>query len=340
MAKLSQPPSLAPRWRADVGDHVIALVWSPDGAALAAASVSGPITIFDAASGAVKHTLKGHGFGTAALDWQPGGQLLASAGQDGKARLWDAVDGREVAALDGGAAWVERVAWGPKGERLVSAAGKRLRLWNSAGELLRAYPDQPATIADVKWNAKGREFAAGGYGGVTLFTPDADAPRAHFEWRGSVLALAWSPDGKFIAGGAQDASVHFWHTKDGKDLEMTGYPQKVRELSWDATSTYLATGGGEQVTVWDCSGKGPVGRAPLSFELHEQPLGALAFQRRGPLLASGCAGGLLALWLPGGSKKVLAQTKLSAGVTQAAWSPSDGRLAIGGEAGEVVVFAV
>lgn len=340
MARVSQPPTLTRRWQANVGDHVIGLAWSPDRSLLAAAAVSGPITIYDAQSGAVKYTLKGHGFGTAAIAWQPDGNLLASVGQDGKARLWDSTTGTETAALDAGAAWAERIAWHPRGDRLVTAAGKKLRLWNDAGELLRTYVDQPSTIADVVWLPKGKEFAAAGYGGVSFFTLDSDEPRIRFEWKGSVLTLACSPDGKYIAGGAQDCSVHFWILKSGKDLEMSGYPQKVRELSWDTTSTYIATGGGNQVTVWNCSGKGPAGSTPISFELHEEPISVLAFQDRGPLLASTCGGGILALWFPGGWKKPLAQVQIEGGISQAAWSSNDARIAIGGEQGNVEVWSV
>ena len=340
MAKLTQPPSLALRWQANVGDHVIALAWSPDGAALAAASVSGPIVLYDAATGGAKYSLPGHGFGTTSLSWQPGGSILASSGQDGKARLWDANTGQAIAALDAGTSWVERVVWNPSGTLMISTAGKKLRLWNDKGEQVRAWADFASTVADVEWSAKGKEFAAAGYGGVTFYSPDANEPKTTFAWKGSVLAIAWSPDGLYVAGGAQDASVHFWIVKSGKDLEMTGYPQKVRELSWDSTGRFLATGGGNLITIWDCSGKGPAGSTPLSFQLHEEPVSVLAFQNRGPLLASACAGGRLALWYPGGSKKVLAQTKIDSGFSQALWSPNDGKLAGGGEDGWVGVWAV
>lgn len=340
MAKISQPPTLARRWQANIGDHVIGMAWSPDGSLLAAASVSGPITFFDANNGAIQHTLYGHGFGTSSIAWQPGGKLLASVGQDGKARLWYSTTGAEAATLDAGAAWAERVVWNPRGDRFITAAGKKLRLWSEAGELMRAFPDQASTIADVAWAPKGKEFAAAGYGGVAFFTLDADEPRTKFNWKGSVLTLASSPDNKFIAGGAQDCSVHFWYLKDGKDLEMSGYPQKVRELSWDTTSTYLATGGGNQVTVWDCTGKGPAGSTPLSYELHDEPISVLAFQNRGPLLASACGGGMLALWFPGGWKRTLAQTQIEGGISQAIWSPNDSRIALGGEQGLVSVWSV
>src|SRR5947208_13439129 len=86
-------------WAAAVPDHCVALAWSPDGKLLAAAAVSGPITVFDAASGKPRSELPGHGFGTAALDWQPGRALLASAGQDGTAKLWDTSTGGLAASL-------------------------------------------------------------------------------------------------------------------------------------------------------------------------------------------------------------------------------------------------
>jgi WD40 repeat protein len=340
MARLTSPPRLDPRWRQAIDDHVIALGFAPDGSTIAAASVAGPVTLFDVTSGAVRHTLAGHGFGTTAIAWHPESKTLATAGQDGKVRLWDAATGQELAAHDGGAAWVEHLAWGPKGDYLVSAAGKKLRLWNADLTPARSYPDAAGTIADVAWSPRGKEFVAGGFGGVTFFRPDADGPVNKFEWKGSLLTLAWSPDGAMLSGGGLDATVHFWYVKTGEDLQMAGYPTKVRELAWDPTSRFLATGGGEMVVVWDCSGDGPADSKPLMFELHTKPLSVVAFQRRGPVLASAAPDGKVALWYPGGSSKVQAVADFGEGIAQVAWSPGDGRLAVGGEGGAVGVYSV
>jgi len=338
MARPSTPPQLILRWRQSIDDHVIALGWAPDGSAVAAASVAGPVTLFDSGTGATRHVLAGHGFGTTELAWHPDGTVLATAGQDGKVRLWDSATGQERAAMDGGSTWVEHVAWSSKGDFLVSAAGKKLRLWAPDGKLVTAYPDSQNTIAAVAWSLRGKEFVAAGYGGVTFFRPDADRPVNQFDWRGSIISLKWSPDGNMLAGGGQDATVHFWYVKSGDDLQMSGYPSKVRELSWDASSRYLATGGGPIVVVWDCSGDGPAGSTPLSFELHEKPLSALAFQHRGPVFASGAGDGRIGLWLPGGSKKVQPTATFGEGVSQLAWSPGDKKLAVGGERGAVTIY--
>jgi WD40 repeat protein len=339
MARLTSPPRPELRWRHSLDDHVIAVGWSADGSTLAAASVAGPVTLFDVSSGAVKHTLAGHGYGTTALNWHPDGKRLATAGQDGKVRLWDAMSGKELAALEGGAAWVEHVAWGPKGDYLVSAAGKKLRLWRADGTLAQGYPDLANTISAIIWSPRGKEFAEAGYGGVSVIRPDTtDDLKTTYPWKGSILALAWSPDGTMLAGGAQDATVHFWYVKTGEDLQMAGYPTKVRELAWDPTSRFLATGGGEVVAVWDCSGAGPAGSTPLMLELHAKPISAVAFQHRAPLLASGAPDGQVGFWYPGGSTKVLAAVEFGEGISTLAWSPGDGRLAVGGEGGAVGMF--
>jgi WD40 repeat protein len=327
-------------WKADVADHVIALAWSPSGKSVAAASVSGPIVLFDADTGRSGVTLKGHGFGTTAVSWHHESSLLASAGQDGKARLWDTGSGEERAALAGGVAWVEHVSWHPSADVLASAAGKKLRLWTREGKLLREYPDHPATISDLKWRPGTQELTSASYGGVALWKIDQDEPAQRLAWKGSVLALAWSPAGDRLAHGNQDATVHFWVMETGQDLQMAGYALKVRELSWDATGKYLATGGGDVVTVWDCTPPGPEDSTPLSFKGHDDVLTALAFQAKGPLLVSGGRDGKVILFQPGKYKKAVTQSDAGAAVTQAVWSPDDLHLAVGTESGGVVVYAV
>jgi WD40 repeat protein len=340
VSKTSKPGiAWEPRWQAQIGDHVIALAWSPDGAILAAAAVGGPITLCDGQTGRIRHVLPGHGFGTSGLSWCPHGTLLASAGQDGTVRLWDAENGKEHLALDAGADWVERVAWSPDGMLLASAASRKVRLWNPTGQLVREYANHPSTVADIQWKPGTRELASAAYGELAVWNPDKPEPLQLFRWKGSMLVLAWSPDGEYIATGDQDSTVHFWIVKTGKDLMMSGYPTKVRELAWDSTSRYLATGGGAVPCVWDVSGKGPAGTEPLQFAAHRARVTALAFQHSGPMLASAGADGLVALWQPGKQKRVLTHASYRSAITQIGWSRDDHRLALGTESGMVAVHA-
>lgn len=328
-------------WAAAVPDHCVALAWSPDGALLAAAAVSGPIVVFDT-TGKARFELPGHGFGTAALDWQPTGPLLASAGQDGTAKLWDTTTGTATASLAGGAGWVERVAWSPDGAFLATAAGKKVRLWDATGRQLREYPNHPATVADLAWRPGRNQIAVAHYGGVSLYDPAADAVQHVLEWKGSPLKLAWSPDGRVLAHGNQDATVCFWLADRGDPLQMSGFPTKVRELSWDHAGRYLATGGSAAVCVWDCGGTGPEGTKPqmLLEDDAELPLTTVAWQRRGYLIASAGKDGKVLLWQPANKKAPRVGFDSLPDASVLAWSPDDKLLAAGAGSGAVAVYRV
>lgn len=358
-------PTLERRWRAEIDDHVIALAWSPDGRTLAAAAVSGPITIYDAATGAARVTLAGHDFGTTAISWSACGRHFASAGQDGMIRLWDLEAGAPRLELRGGAAWVERLAWTPAARQrypanvprgknatpaapppsvddaplLASAAGRVVRLWDTDGALVREWNQHSSTVADLAWKPGARLLAVATYGGLTLYLPEAEEARARYQWQGSTLVIAWSPDGAYIATGDQDSTVHFWYAATGEDLQMWGYPTKVRELAWDPASRWLATGGGADVTVWNCSGKGPAGTRPLQLQAHDDRVSALAWQARGALLASGGADGLVILWRPDRGTRSVAETGFNVEVTALAWSPDDRMLAVGTATGSVALHS-
>lgn len=331
-------------WRATLADHTIGLAWSPDGQWVAAAAVSGPITVFAAATGTTRCQLSGHGFGTAAIAWQPGGGLLASVGQDGRVRLWDPTAGVEVRSLEAGAAWAEKVVWHPSGQRVATAAGKKARVWTPDGQLVRELPPQSGTVTDLAWRPGTSHLTVLAYGGATIYDPDAGAePVKALAWKGSPLALAWSPDGQMLAHGNQDATVHFWYYDSGRDLQMWGYRTKVRELSWDCTSRYLATGGGPAVCVWDtrASERGPEGTQPQILAAHDRnsTVTAVAYQARGHLLASAATDGQVVLWQPVARRKQLGTYKFPSGEASVlAWSPDDHLLAAGSGAGDVVVL--
>ncbi len=225
---------------------------------------------------------------------------------------------------------------------LASAAGRKLKLWSAAGDLVHQCPDHQSTISGIQWKPRVKQLASIAYGGVTLWDPQQSEAVRRLEWVGSSLVIAWSPDGKYIATGDQDSTVHFWIMSTGDDLQMSGYPTKVRELSWDATSRYLATGGGQEVSVWDCSGRGPAGTSPITLSRHKDFLSVVRFQHRGELLASGGADGLVYVWKLRGSLRSVAvhEAALAAGITSLVWSPNDQYIAVGDESGGVRVFSI
>lgn len=339
---------LIKHWAASLDDYAIDLAWSPDGTQLAAASAAGGVTLFNAADGAVRHPLPGHDDGANCLAWHPAGQILATGGQDGLVKFWDATAGQHTASANLGSAWVEHLAWRPaagvagSGQSdpnlwLAAAAGRRLRALRSDGSELHAFKDAPKSISAVSWQHGGGCVAVSYFGGVCLWDADDFIAQKEFPYNNGIQALVWSPDDKWLVSGNQDPSVHLWVPGEDIELQMSGYEGKVKDLAFDRTSRWLATGGSRDCCVWDCSGAGPEGREPAMLP-HEAKICALAFQNRHGLLASASADGVVMLWSPERPKPLRATVKMPSAAAKLVWSPDDTLLAIGSEQGVVYVL--
>jgi WD40 repeat protein len=367
---------LTKHWAAALDDYVIDLSWSPDGLQLAAASAAGPVWIFATADGAKRHVLPGHDGGTNAIAFAPAAgsvagvadpgipgspspatasPLLASGGQDGAVKLWDAAAGQHVAAAALGSAWVEHLAWTPGAEGggqrsedgslvLAAAAGRNLTLLNPDGTVRHAFKPAPKTITALIWRPSSAPrppssalLAVAWFGGVCLWNARDFSAAKEYAYNNGIHALAWSPDAKWLVSGNQDPSVHLWIPSADDELHMSGYESKVKYLSFDHTSRWLATGGGRDACIWDCSGAGPEGREPLMFP-HEAPVCAVAFQHTHGLLATASQDGVVMLWSPERQQPLRATVKMPAAATKLLWSPDDRFLAIGSEKGAVYVL--
>jgi WD40 repeat protein len=329
----------AKHWAATLDDYAIDLAWSPDGSLLAAASAAGPITLFDAPTGTVRHTLPGHDNGANALAWRPAGSplLLASGGQDGCVHFWDAATGRQIASTKLGPAWVEHLAWAPSGSLLFAAAGRKLAALRPDGALAHTFPAAPKTISALAPKPDGSACAAACFGHVAVWDTATFAAQKEFPYGNALYALTWSPDGRWLVAGCHDNAVHLWAPAEDLELHMSGYETRLRELSFSHDSKWLATGGGRDVCVWDCSGPGPEGREPLQLPQTARTT-AVAFQHAHSLLATGDAAGTFTLWSPTRKNPMLAEVKMPAAATKFAWRADDTLLAVGTEKGHLFVF--
>ena len=330
---------LTKHWAGQLDDYVIDLAWSPDGALLAAASASGPIGLCSAHDGARRHELAGHEGGTNALAWRPGGSVLASGGQDGAVRLWDAADGRLAGTAPLGRSWVEHLAWRPTGDApiLAAAAGRKLFFLGPDASVRQEFGDAPKTVTALAWHPKGSCAAVAYFGGVCLWGADDAAAQREYAYGNGIHALAWSPDCRWLVSGNQDPSVHLWMPESDVELQMSGYEGKVRHLSFDSASRWLATSGSQDACLWDCSGPGPEGRDPVMLP-HEAPVCGVAFQGIHGLLATASQDGTVVLWSPERRQPMRATVKMPSAATRLAWSPDDSLLAIGSEKGFVYVL--
>jgi WD40 repeat protein len=359
---------LTKHWAAQLDDYAIDLAWSPNGSLLAAASAAGPISVFAVADGARRHELPGHENGTNALAWQirpatpkassetPAEQvtgnsplLLASGGQDGAVKFWDITAGQHTGTAKLGTSWVEHLAWArpmPDAKttpanvataHLFAASGRTLVALRPDASVAHTFKPAPKTIAALAAQPTGGSVAAAYFGGVCLWDADDFVVQKEFPYANGIQALVWSPDGKWLVSGNQDPSVHLWIPETDSELHMSGYEGKVKFLSFDHTSRWLATSGGRDACIWDCSGNGPEGREPAMLP-HDQPVCAVGFQNTHSLLATGARDGVVMLWSPERKQPLRATVRMPSAATKLSWSPDDRHLAIGSEKGAVYVL--
>ena len=271
------------------------------------------------------------------------GLLLTTGGQDGTVKFWDAAAGQHTATAKLGSAWVEHLAWRPQGQSstasalLIAAVGKDLVALKPDAAIAHRFKPAPKTISAVAWQPASGCVAVSYFGGVCLWDADDFVPQKEFAYANGIHALVWSPDSKWLVSGNQDPSVHLWIPEQDIELQMSGYEGKVKELSFDHTSRWLATGGGKDCCIWDCAGDGPEGREPGMLP-HDAKVCAVAFQHAHGLLATASQDGVVQLWSPERKQPLRATVRMPAAATKLVWSPDDNLLAIGSEKGVVYVL--
>ena len=195
-------------------------------------------------------------------------------------------------------------------------------------------------MAGLDFSKDGSRIACAHYGGVTVWSiGQVTLPPRKFAWRGSHVALKWSTDGKFIATGTQENDIHVWRMAQATDMRMQGYPAKVKSLSWTADARFLYTSAQPVFTAWSFSGKGPEGKPPLQFG--EEGAGLISVVAAHPaaeFVAGGYDSGELQLGDIRTKRSVVLKMADGSAITGLAWSPDGYKLAVGNDAGTLLVL--
>lgn len=316
---------------ARLDDYVAGLSWSADGTCLAAMPASGSLAIFDVATEKRVHAYSGSLLGNGQVAFHPKESLLAFCRQDGWLRVYRPPFPAPLAEVNLKSSWLDQVAWNVTGERLATAVGKHLLVFDAALQLLWESPEQSGSIHGFAWNpANPNELCTVGGGGAQMWRVGEKKPYARMDWGGASLQVCWSNDGRWIATTDQTPSVHIYDFRRNYPLHIQGYATKVRAMAFHSNSRYLATGGGDLVTEWSCTGKkGPEGSTPRQLTGHLGESIALAYQAEEGILASGGTDSLLNFYHPSRSLTPFETVKLPDEVVTVAWSKEGTCLAAG-----------
>jgi WD40 repeat protein len=309
-----------------IGASVIAVHFLGDVAAFVCAEEK--VALVDG-SGAVSR-VKVHGGGILSVACHAGRVVMG--GDDGKLVELNQEGQVTTLATDAKRRWIDNVALHPDGA-LAWSAGKTAFVRDRRGE--EKSFDVPSTVGGLAFAAKGVRLAIAHYNGVTLWFPNMAGSAQFLEWAGSHLAVAFSPDNKFLVTAMHEPAMHGWRLADIRHMRMSGYPGRVRSMSWGAGGKALATSGADSVIVWPFAGKdGPMGKAPAMLAPLQARVTVVACHPHNDILAAGYSDGTVLMVRMHDGAEILVRRNEGEPVSALAWNAAGTMLAFAAGDGE------
>jgi len=304
------------------------LGYSPDGQSIAS-GVGRLVYVWNAADGAMKHTLTGHQADVTSLAYHPGGENLATGDQDGVVRLWSASRVGDAITCEAGKDTVVDIAYSADGTKLMTVTrGGKVGFWDGRSGL----PLSWTILAGgrVAMNPDGRTacLVTRTNWGVTIVSTESGRASKSFTKKHGTGRPMFSPSGKELL--TIDADTNhplIWHTETGDlirtidafahDARFTPDGKRVvvahhnGSADYDAVNVYDASLGSKVATL-------EISRGGLRGELYLSPDSRYAV----------ITGSATSMWDLSTGKVMSSYGAKNKGV---AFSPDGKRLALNGE---------
>ena len=277
------------KWRHEPSAYGVA--FSPDGQRVATAGYDGTATIRDLETGAVLHTLRGHGDGADpeassvnAVAFTPDGERLVTASNDATLKVWSVADGHELATQRGHEGRVAAIAVAPQGDGLASAAyDGTVRLWDLASTNRSRVLELAGRGDDVAFTPGGDAVVAVGGDAIRVWSVATGELRREIRRPGSSLrSVDVSPDGRLLAVSRGDGTVEILTLADGETVRVLREgASAVHRVRFSPDGSRLATGG-TRLVLWHVAS----GRRLIAFDTHGADVWHLTWSPDGRRLAS------------------------------------------------------
>ncbi len=260
------------------------------------------------------------------------GKRLVMGGDDGKVTALDAKGEVTLLATDPKRRWIDAVAVHPDGA-FAWSAGKVAFV--KSGKTEEKSLEVPSTVGGLAFAPKGLRLAIAHYNGATLWFPNMEGSAEFLPWAGSHLGVIFSPDNKFLVTSMHESALHGWRLADNRHMRMTGYPGRVRSMSWSVGGKGLATSGADTVIIWPFASKdGPMGKEPAMLAPLQARVSVVACHPKNDILACGYSDGTVLMVRLEDGAEILVRRNGTPPVTALAWNAKGTLLAFADETGD------
>jgi WD40 repeat protein len=314
-----------------IGASVTAVHFLGDRAAFVGAEES--VSLVDGQGEISKVDVHSGGILCAASD----GARIVLGGDDGKLVALNNKGEVALLATDPKRRWIDNVALHAEGT-VAWSVGKTAFVRSAKGE--EKSLDVPSTVGGLAFAPKGLRLAIAHYNGATLWFPNMAAEPEFLPWAGSHLAVAFSPDNKFLVTAMHEPAMHGWRLSDNRHMRMSGYPGRVRSMSWSIGGRFLATSGADTVIMWPFASKdGPMGKEPTMLAPLQARVSAVACHPKQDILAAGYSDGTILMVRLEDGGELLVRRRGPVAVAGLAWNAKGTLLAFADEDGDAGLLA-
>jgi len=310
-------------------DAVWTVAFAPDGKSVVTASPDHTARIWDAATGALKHTLQGDDAIPAAW-FSPDGTLVVTTSLGHTPRIWEAKTGTLRHTLRGHTMPARSAAFSRDGKWLVTGSDDRTaRIWNVATGLTQfVLRGHDAPVWWVTFSPDGTHVATGSADGTARIW---DARTGHVlrtlrdRDQLGVRMTVFAPDGTHLVTASLDETPRLWDVATGKLLRvLRGHHAGVQSVAFSPDGRWIATASDDDTAgLWDAT------TGALAVPLlrgNDGAVYAAAFAHDGTRVVTASADGTARIWDRASGAPLLVLRGHLGPVNGAAFSPDDSRI--------------